>query len=287
MDGVLTDTSAKAAAESWLGDFAAALASGDAARLAALFAARMPLARHPRLHLGPAHDLRRRGHRRAAGACRSPHGAARADARRRAARRRGRVTRAGTDAIEAIFTFETAIGPCNGVVRLVSEGGKPRAWTLMTALDEIRGHEDPANGKRWQNVDWKRNFGGENWARPPPPGRRLRRSRSRRAGGGRRAGGAVDRRAAQHARRRYAGDRPRAAHRRFLAPPLPRADAAQRDAGQSPPLHAVPALLAGVHSEGHAGELVRALCRGDGAERLDRHGTRPPPPRTRRRSAGP
>ena len=34
----------------------------------------------------------------------------------------------------------------------------------MTALDEIRGHEDPANGKRWQDVDWKRNFGGENWA---------------------------------------------------------------------------------------------------------------------------
>ena len=38
MDGVLTDTSAKAAAESWLGDFQAALASGDAAHLAALFA---------------------------------------------------------------------------------------------------------------------------------------------------------------------------------------------------------------------------------------------------------
>jgi putative flavoprotein involved in K+ transport len=33
----------------------------------------------------------------------------------------------------------------------------------MTSLDEIRGHEDVANGKRWQNVDWKRNFGGENW----------------------------------------------------------------------------------------------------------------------------
>ncbi|WP_198376568.1 flavin-containing monooxygenase, partial [Neoroseomonas rubea] len=74
-----------------------------------------------------------------------------------------RVTRAGTEAVEAIFTFETATGPCNGVVRLVNEDGAPRAWTLMTALDEIRGHEDPANGGRWQDVDWKRNFGGENW----------------------------------------------------------------------------------------------------------------------------
>jgi len=33
----------------------------------------------------------------------------------------------------------------------------------MTALDEIRAHEDPATGRRWQDVDWKRNFGGENW----------------------------------------------------------------------------------------------------------------------------
>ena len=74
-----------------------------------------------------------------------------------------RVERAGTEAIEAIFSFETSVGPCNGVVRLVSESGQPRAWTLMTALDEIRGHEDPANGQRWQDVDWKRNFGGENW----------------------------------------------------------------------------------------------------------------------------
>jgi putative flavoprotein involved in K+ transport len=33
----------------------------------------------------------------------------------------------------------------------------------MTALDQIRGHEDPAEGSRWQAVDWRRNFGGENW----------------------------------------------------------------------------------------------------------------------------
>lgn len=163
MDGVLTDTSAKAAAESWLGDFAAALASGDAARLAALFARechwRDILAFTWDLHtisgaaaiaermVPTASPMAPRGLKLAAG--RTPPRP---------------VKRAGTDAIEAIFTFETTVGPCNGVVRLVSEGGKPRAWTLLTALDEIRGHEDPANGRRWQNVDWKRNFGGENWA---------------------------------------------------------------------------------------------------------------------------
>lgn len=163
MDGILTNTSAKAVAETWLGDFTAALASGDTARLAALFAPechwRDILAFTWDLHTtsGPAAIAGRlapevarvapRGFKLAAG--RTPPRT---------------VTRAGTDAIEAIFTFETAVGPCNGVVRLVSDGGQARAWTLMTALDEIRGHEDPANGRRWQDVDWKRNFGGENWA---------------------------------------------------------------------------------------------------------------------------
>lgn len=163
MDGILTNASAKATTESWLGDFTTALAAGDATRLAALFAHechwRDILAFTWDLHttsgaatiagrIAPAViTLAPRGLKLAAG--RTPPRP---------------VKRAGTDAIEAIFTFETNVGPCNGVVRLVSEGGKPRAWTLMTALDEIRGHEDPANGRRWQDVDWKRNFGGENWA---------------------------------------------------------------------------------------------------------------------------
>ncbi|MCF8534340.1 MAG: NAD(P)/FAD-dependent oxidoreductase [Reyranella sp.] len=163
MDGVLTDTSAKAATESWLGDFTAALASADAARLAALFAHecywRDILAFTWDLHTtSGAETIAERMMPAVSGV--APRGLKLA-----AGRTPPRpVKRAGTDAIEAIFTFETAVGPCNGVVRLVSEGGKPRAWTLMTALDEIRGHEDPANGRRWQDVDWKRNFGGENWA---------------------------------------------------------------------------------------------------------------------------
>jgi len=149
MDSILIDTSAKTTAESWLGEFAAALASGNPALLALTW----------NLHTtsgAPAIAQRVVP----AVARMAPRGLTLA-----AGRTPPRpVRRAGTDAIEAIFTFETTVGPCNGVLRLVSEGGKPRAWTLMTALDEIRGHEDPANGKRWQDVDWKRNFGGENWA---------------------------------------------------------------------------------------------------------------------------
>jgi putative flavoprotein involved in K+ transport len=160
MDGILTTSSAKAVAEAWLGDFSAALASGDAARIAALFAEDC----HWRDLLAFTWDLRT-----TSGAAAIAQRMALANvAPRDVALARGRtpprrVVRAGIDTIEAIFTFETSVGPCNAVVRLVSEGGEHRAWTLMTMLDEIRGHEDPANGRRWQDVDWKRNFGGENW----------------------------------------------------------------------------------------------------------------------------
>ena len=163
MDGILTNTSAKAVAETWLGDFTAALASGDTARLAALFAPE----RHWRDILAFTWDLHTTSGAAAIAGRLAPEVARVAPRGFKLAAGRTpprTVTRAGTDAIEAIFTFETAVGPCNGVVRLVSDGGQARAWTLMTALDEIRGHEDPANGRRWQDVDWKRNFGGENWA---------------------------------------------------------------------------------------------------------------------------
>jgi ketosteroid isomerase-like protein len=44
VDGMLTTNAARATAEAWLGDFGAAVASGDAARIAALFADELPLA---------------------------------------------------------------------------------------------------------------------------------------------------------------------------------------------------------------------------------------------------
>ena len=59
---------------------------------------------------------------------------------------------------------------------------------------------------------------------------------------------------------RHADRRSRAAHRRQLAQALSRADPAQPGAGQSPALHAVPAELADLHSEGQARRLVRGLC---------------------------
>jgi cation diffusion facilitator CzcD-associated flavoprotein CzcO len=163
MDTLISDVSASTAAEHWLGDFVTALTSGNEATIAALFGEEC----YWRDILAFAWDLRTTTGGSAI--ARRLSSALKAAAPQNLQLAKGRtpprvVMRAGTTCIEAIFTFETAVGPCNGVVRLVTEGDRPRAWTLMTALDEIRGHEDPANGKRWQNVDWKRNFGGENWA---------------------------------------------------------------------------------------------------------------------------
>lgn len=53
-----------------------------------------------------------------------------------------RVTRVGTETIEALLAFETDSGWCNGVVRLIEGGSAPTAWTLLTALDQIKGHEE-------------------------------------------------------------------------------------------------------------------------------------------------
>jgi putative flavoprotein involved in K+ transport len=162
MDGILTGRSAEALAETWLDEFASALEAGDPARIAALFAGEC----HWRDLLAFTWELHTVSGAAAIAARLQPCLAPMAPRAVRLAEGRTRprvVRRAGTEAIEVIFTFETVVGPCNGVVRLVQEADGPRAWTLMTALDEIRGHEDPANGRRWQDVDWRRNFGGENW----------------------------------------------------------------------------------------------------------------------------
>ena len=72
------------------------------------------------------------------------------------------VTRAGTESIEAIFTFETTQGRGSGVVRLRPEvDSRPKAWTLLTALDEIKGHEEQPG--RSQGKAYSRDFHGPNW----------------------------------------------------------------------------------------------------------------------------
>jgi putative flavoprotein involved in K+ transport len=72
-----------------------------------------------------------------------------------------RVTRAGTEVIEAIFRFETACGRGIGVVRLNPETA--RAWTLLTALDELKGFEESVGSRRPRGEAYSRDFRGPNW----------------------------------------------------------------------------------------------------------------------------
>src|SRR5665647_325296 len=76
------------------------------------------------------------------------------------------VSRAGTETIEAIFEFETAFGAANGVVRLVPDPEAParlRAWTLVTTLQDLRGHEEAFKKRATETDDGLRDFSGDNW----------------------------------------------------------------------------------------------------------------------------
>src|SRR5580704_6245252 len=137
-----TRPDAQEIAASWLNSFAEALQANDAAAAASLFAVeghwRDVLAFTWRLQTasgGTAIEAALAptlAHTKAAGF----HFSAERSVPRR-------VRRAGTDCIEAIFEFETAVGRANGVVRLVEEtDGAWRAWTLLTTLEELNGYPD-------------------------------------------------------------------------------------------------------------------------------------------------
>jgi len=74
------------------------------------------------------------------------------------------VTRAGKEALECLFEFETAFGPCAGVLRLVPDGQRLRAWTLITTLEQLRGHEEAFTRRAQDANHGIRDFGAENWA---------------------------------------------------------------------------------------------------------------------------
>jgi cation diffusion facilitator CzcD-associated flavoprotein CzcO len=78
----------------------------------------------------------------------------------------GWVRRAGTEAIEAIFKFETALGRGSGILRLIgdaNDGHKLKAWTLLTALDELKGFEEQLGSTRPRGQSYSRDFRGPNW----------------------------------------------------------------------------------------------------------------------------
>ena len=76
------------------------------------------------------------------------------------------LERAGTQVVEAILSFETAVGMGEGFVRIQLDdagGDAPLAWTLMTALDQIRGHEEWTVQETREEPAFLRDFHGPNW----------------------------------------------------------------------------------------------------------------------------
>jgi cation diffusion facilitator CzcD-associated flavoprotein CzcO len=77
-----------------------------------------------------------------------------------------RVTRAGMAATEAIFQFETKVGRGHGILRLTPDGvdgNRPKAWTLLTTLEELKGFEEQRDLTRPRGQAYSRDFRGPNW----------------------------------------------------------------------------------------------------------------------------
>jgi putative flavoprotein involved in K+ transport len=76
------------------------------------------------------------------------------------------VTRAGTECTEAIFSFETAVGRGDGIVNLIpdpDDDDRLKAWTLLTALEELAGFEERVGKARPTGDSYSRDFRGPNW----------------------------------------------------------------------------------------------------------------------------
>ena len=74
------------------------------------------------------------------------------------------IERDGVRCIEAIFTFETSLTRARGHIRLIPEVGTEsnwKAWTLLTAANELIGFEEMIGHRRPRGNEHAR--GGENW----------------------------------------------------------------------------------------------------------------------------
>jgi len=151
--------------DAWLGRFNAALEARDAARLGASFRSDG----HWRDIVGLTWGIATvsGGERVAAALVRAAGGAA----ARRFAIDGGRcppraVEAAGEEVVEAILRFDTAVGEGAAHVRIKrgdAAGDAPRAWTLLTALRNLAGHDEEAERRRREEPAFEPDWRGPNW----------------------------------------------------------------------------------------------------------------------------
>lgn len=151
------------AALRWLEAFEAALASGDAVQIGALFEEDC----HWRDILAFTWDFSpARGRAEVAGGLAARQAQTKASGFHLPEGRKPprEARRVGRDCVEAIFEFTTPIARCSGIVRLSpTRSGEPKAWHVSTVLDELIGHEETINDRRPTGAAYSRNFGGDNW----------------------------------------------------------------------------------------------------------------------------
>jgi cation diffusion facilitator CzcD-associated flavoprotein CzcO len=71
---------------------------------------------------------------------------------------------AATRWIQAFFTFETAIARGRGFVRLLPQAsGECKAWTVLTAAEELKGFEEATGSRRVKGVEHGEHMGRQNW----------------------------------------------------------------------------------------------------------------------------
>lgn len=76
------------------------------------------------------------------------------------------VRRSGRTVIEGYFDFDTEVGRGTGFVRLLLDAADPLRspiWTVLTALQELRGFEESIGDRRPTGVEYSVNFSGDNW----------------------------------------------------------------------------------------------------------------------------
>jgi hypothetical protein len=149
----------------------------------------------------------------------------------------------------------------------------PKAWTLLTALDQIKGHEEQFGRTRHQDRVYSRDFRGPNWLdQRKASGEYADRDPAVLVVGGGQAGLSIAARLTQLQVDTLIVDRwPRIGdnwRRRYHALVL------HNQTHQSPAVHAVPADVAELHPEGQGRELVRGVCREPGSQLLGGHGIR-------------
>ena len=65
--------------------------------------------------------------------------------------------------VTAWFAFETGVGRGTGLLRLLSEGGEDKAFTFLTTLDELKGHEEPKRDRRPRGAEHGANKHRATW----------------------------------------------------------------------------------------------------------------------------